>query len=109
MRLDNHYDELEPGRLFTHGQLNDPMTGGPLYCRLRAFDGAQVEYEEIYHREDGWERIGSPRRLPIQYFIEETFGGWYPRTSPPPAPASRPRGLPVPIDPRKIGGRPAGS
>ena len=109
MRLDNPYDELSPGRLFTHGQLNDPMTGGPLYCRLRAFDGAEVEYEEIYHREDGSERIGRPRRLPIQIFIEETFGGCYPRTSPPPAPARAPRGLPVPMDPRKIGGRPAGS
>jgi hypothetical protein len=74
MRLDNPYDELSPGRLFTHGQLNDPMSGGPLYCRLRGFDGAEVEYEEIYHREDGSERIGSPRRLPIQFFIEETFG-----------------------------------
>ncbi|MDQ6899915.1 MAG: hypothetical protein M3072_10485 [Candidatus Dormibacteraeota bacterium] len=29
MRLDNLFDELEPGRLFTHGQLNDAMTGGP--------------------------------------------------------------------------------
>jgi hypothetical protein len=29
------------------------MTGGPLYCRIRSFDGSQVEYEEIYHREDG--------------------------------------------------------
>ena len=62
-----------------------------------AFDGAEVEYEEIYHREDGSERIGSPRRLPIQFFIEETFGGWYPRSSPPPAPARAPRGLPVPM------------
>ncbi len=109
MRLDNDYDELSPGRLFIHGRLNDSMSGGPLYCRLRAFDGAEVEYEEIYHREDGSERIGSPRRLPIQFFIEETFGGWYTRTSPPPAPARAPRGLPVPMDPRKIGDRPAGS
>jgi hypothetical protein len=78
MRLENHYDELEAGRLFTHGQLNDPISGGPLYCRIRACNGAWVEYEEIYHREDGSERIASPRRLPVQFFIEETFGGWYP-------------------------------
>src|SRR5947209_8101229 len=32
---------------------------------------------EIYHREDGSERLGSPRRLPIGGFFEETFGGWY--------------------------------
>jgi hypothetical protein len=33
MRLDNDSDELSPGRLFIHGRLNDPMTGGPLYGR----------------------------------------------------------------------------
>jgi hypothetical protein len=65
MRLDNLSEELLPGRLFIHGQLNDPMTGGPLYCRILSFDGALVEYEPIYHREDGSERLGSPRRLPI--------------------------------------------
>jgi hypothetical protein len=27
-KADNHYDELEPGRLFTHGQLNDPHYRG---------------------------------------------------------------------------------
>jgi hypothetical protein len=43
MRPDSHYDELEPGWLFTHGQLTDPMTAGSLYCRVRAFGGAQVE------------------------------------------------------------------
>jgi hypothetical protein len=85
------------------------MTGGPLYCRIRSFDGSQVEYEEIYHREDGSERIGSPWRLPIGAFIEETFGGWYEGSWPPPAPARAPRGQPVPLDPRKIGGRPPGS
>jgi hypothetical protein len=85
------------------------MTGGPLYCRIRSFDGSQVEYEEIYHREDGSERIGSPWRLPIGAFIEETFGGWYEGSWPPPAPERAPRGLPVPMDPRKIGSRPAGS
>jgi hypothetical protein len=53
MRPDSHYDELEPGRLFTHGQLTDPMTAGSLYCRVRAFGGAQVEWEEIYRRRQG--------------------------------------------------------
>ncbi|MDQ6744107.1 MAG: hypothetical protein M3072_14695 [Candidatus Dormibacteraeota bacterium] len=110
MRLDNDPDELSPGRLFIHGQLNDPMTGGPLYCRILSFDGAFVEYEPIYHREDGSERLGSPRRLPIEGFFGETFGGWYRGSWPPPAILRAPRqGLPVPMDPRKIGGRPAGS
>jgi hypothetical protein len=53
MGLDNHSDEIAPGRLFTHARLNDPMTGGPLYCRIRGVEGDLVEYEEIYHREDG--------------------------------------------------------
>ena len=53
-------DELSIGRLFIHGRLNDPMTGGPLYCRILSFDAAWVEYEPIYHREDGSERLGSP-------------------------------------------------
>src|SRR3984893_16088932 len=109
MRLDNHSQELSPGRLFIHGQLNDPMTGGPLYCRILSFDAAWVEYEPIYHREDGSERLGSPRRLPIEGFLEETFGGWYQGTWPPPAILRAPRGLPVPVDPRTIGERPAGS
>jgi hypothetical protein len=42
--------------------------------------GTPAGYEEIYHREDGSERIASRRRLPIQFFVEETFGGRYPRT-----------------------------
>jgi hypothetical protein len=50
------------------------MTGGPLYCRIRAFDGALVEFETIYHREGGSERIGRPSRMPIEGFIEVTFG-----------------------------------
>jgi hypothetical protein len=83
MRLDNHSEELRPGRLFTHGRLSDPMTGGALYCR--GFDGEWVHYEEIYHRADGSERIGAPWRLPIGDFIEGTFGGWYEGSSPPPA------------------------
>jgi hypothetical protein len=83
MRLDNHSDELSPGRLFIHARLNDPMTGGPLYCRILSFDAAWVEYEPIYHREDGSERLGSPRRLPIWGFFEETFGGWYQGSWPP--------------------------
>src|SRR3984893_12411886 len=100
MRLDNHSQELSPGRLFIHGQLNDPMTGGPLYCRILSFDAAWVEYEPIYHREDGSERLGSPRRLPIEGFLEETFGGWYEGTWPPPAIVRGARqGLPVPMDP----------
>ena len=70
MRLDHDSDELSPGRLFIHGRLNDPMTGGPLYCRILSFDAAWVEYEPIYHREDGSERIGSLRRLPIGGFLE---------------------------------------
>jgi hypothetical protein len=109
MRLGNDSDELSPGRLFIHGQLNDPMTGGPLYCRLLSFDPASVEYEPIYHREDGSERLGSRRGLPIEGFLEETFGGWYEGTWPPPAIVKARAGLPVPMDPRKIGGRPAGS
>ena len=60
MRLDNDSEELSPGRLFIHGRLNDPMTGGPLYCRILSFDAAWVEYEPIYHREDGSERLRSP-------------------------------------------------
>ncbi|MBJ7607141.1 MAG: hypothetical protein JF885_12735 [Candidatus Dormibacteraeota bacterium] len=73
MRLENHSDELAPGRLFIHARLNDPMTGGPLYCRIRGGDGDLVEFDEIYHREDGSERIGAPRRLHLGSFIEGTF------------------------------------
>jgi hypothetical protein len=51
MRLDNDSDEVSAGRLFIHGRLNDPMTGGPLCCRVLSFDAAWVEYEPIYHRE----------------------------------------------------------
>jgi hypothetical protein len=109
MRLDNDSDELSAGRLFIHGRLNDPMTGGPLYCRILSLDAAWVEYEPVYHREDGSERIGSPRRLPIEGFLEETFGGWYRGSWPPPAILRAPRGLPVPMDPRKIGVRRPGS
>jgi hypothetical protein len=39
MRLEDPSDELIQGRLLVDGQLNDPMTGGPLYCRILAFDG----------------------------------------------------------------------
>ena len=89
--------------------LNDPLTGGPLYCRIRAFEGDLVEYETIYHREDGSERIGSAHQLPLEGFLELSFGRWYEGSSPPPAAPRRPRGQPVPLDPRKIRGRPAGS
>jgi hypothetical protein len=109
MRLENPSDELIPGRLFIHGRLNDPMTGGPLYCRIRAFDGALVEFETIYHREDGSERIAGPTRLPLAGFLEGSFGRWYEGSSPPPAQPRARRGQPVPMDPRKINGRPAGS
>src|SRR5207248_11572571 len=109
MRLDNDSEELSPGRLFIHGRLNDPMTGGPLYCRILSFDPAWVKYEPIYHREDGSERLGSPRRLPSEGFLEETFGGWYEGTCAPAAILRARAGLPVPVDRRKIGSRPAGS
>jgi hypothetical protein len=37
----------------TSGQLNDPMTGGPLYCRIRAFDGySQTELDSDAARQD---------------------------------------------------------
>ena len=64
---------------------------------------------EIYHRADGSERIEGPRRLPVGFFLEETFGGWYEGNWQPTTPARPPRGKRVPLDPRKIGGRPAGS
>ena len=35
--MENPSQELRPGLLFIHGLLNDPMTGGPLYCRILAF------------------------------------------------------------------------
>jgi len=109
MRLDNDSDELSAGRLFIHGRLNDPMTGGPLYCRILSLDAAWVEYEPVYHREDGSERIGSAHQLPLEGFLELSFGRWYEGSSAPPAAPRRPRGQPVPLDPRKIGSRPAGS
>ena len=102
-------DELRRGRLFIHGRLNDPITGGPLYCRIRAFEGDLVEYETIYHREDGSERIAKPSQMPLDGFLELVFDRWYEGSSPPPVAPTRPRGQPVPLDPRKIGGRPAGS
>jgi hypothetical protein len=43
MRLDNLFDELEPGRLFTYGQLNDAMTGGPALLPILAAPGAGAE------------------------------------------------------------------
>src|SRR5438445_1110451 len=97
MRLDNDSDELSSGRLFIHGRLNDPMTGGPLYCRVLSFDAAWVKYEPIYHREDGSERLGTPRQLPIEGLLKETFGGWYQGSWPPPAILKAPRGLSVPM------------
>ena len=66
--MENPSHELRPGRLFVHGRLNDPITGGPLYCRIRAFEGDLVEYETICHCEDGSERIPKPSRLPLRSF-----------------------------------------
>jgi hypothetical protein len=50
MTQDNHSDSdgLARGRLFIHGRLNDPMTGGPLYCRIRGVESDLVEYEERF-------------------------------------------------------------
>jgi hypothetical protein len=107
--MKNASDEFRPGRLFVHGRLNDPITGGPLYCRVRALEDNLVEYEEIYHRDDGSERIGTPCRLPLDGFLELSFGRWYEGSSPPPAATTRLRGRPVPLGPRKIGSRAAGS
>jgi hypothetical protein len=72
-------------------------------------DGALVEFETIYHREGGSERIGRPSRMPIQGCLDVTFGRWHEGSSPPPAAPRKRRGQPVPMDPRKIGCRPAGS
>jgi hypothetical protein len=107
--MENPSQELRPGRLFIHGRLNDPITGGALYCRIRAFEGDLVEYETIYHREDGSERIPRPSPLPLDGFLQLSFGRWYEGSSPPPAAPTRPRGQRVPLDPRKIGSQPAGS
>ena len=90
--MENPSQELRPGRLFIHGRLNDPITGGPLYCRIRAFEAGRVEFETIYHREDGSERIGKPSRLPLDGFLELSFGRWYEGSSPLPAAPTRPRG-----------------
>jgi len=57
----------------------------------------------LYQHDGGSERTGTPSRVPLQAFPERTFGGWYEGSSPPPAAPTRPRGQPVPLDPRKIG------
>ena len=67
--MENPSHELRPGRLFIHGRLNDPMTGGPLYCRILAFEGGRVEFQTIYHCEDGSERVTKPSRLPLDGFL----------------------------------------
>jgi hypothetical protein len=54
------------------GPAQRPHAGGPLYCRIRTFDGALVEYQTIYHREDGSERIGIRHQLPINGLLEVT-------------------------------------
>jgi hypothetical protein len=61
MRLGNHSEELAQGRLFAYMDSSTKDAGGPGYCRIRTFDGALVELDEIYHRKDGSERAGSPR------------------------------------------------
>ena len=45
--MENPSQEIRPGRLFIHGGLNDPSTGGSLYCRIRAVEEDLVEYEAI--------------------------------------------------------------
>jgi hypothetical protein len=67
---------------------------------IRSFNGA-VEYEAIYDREDGSERIGSPQRVSTEAFIKHTFEGWY--TGPWPPPARLPSGS---LDPLLIGDQP---
>ena len=59
------------GALVVLDRANGRIVGSSRYAHL-TLDGAEVEYEEIYHREDGSERIGSPRRLPVHFFIEES-------------------------------------
>jgi hypothetical protein len=51
----------------------------PALCRIRAFDGALIEFETIYHRKGSSELIGRPSRMPIEGFLEMTFGRWYER------------------------------
>jgi hypothetical protein len=77
--VENHYESSNQAGCSPTGSLTTPMTGGPLYCRIRAFDGYPGRVRKDLPREDGSERIGSRRRLPIQFFVEETFEGWYAR------------------------------
>ena len=65
------------------------MTGGLLSCRIRAFEGDLVEFETIYHRDHGSEPIGKPSRLPLDGFLELSFGRWDEGSSPPPAVPTR--------------------
>jgi hypothetical protein len=101
--------KARPGRLFVHAKLTDPGRGGPLYCRVRAVEKELIEYEMIHHRDDGSERIGSPWRVPRDYFEGSAFGGWYEGTTPPAVVPQPRQGQSVPLDPRKIGGRATGS
>src|SRR6202171_5947800 len=96
--------EAWAGRLFVHRHLNDPTTGGPLYCRVRGVEVGLVEYEVIHHQDDGSERIGSPWRLPIEHFVEATFGGWYEGTTPPTAIPRGGEGSPGAFPPRQSRG-----
>jgi hypothetical protein len=43
----DHSDELSPGRLFIPGRLNDPMTGGLLYCRIRGVEGDLARLHQV--------------------------------------------------------------
>jgi hypothetical protein len=60
----------------------------------------QRRLRRIYHRDDGSERIASPRRLSLEGFLELSFAHWYEGSWPPPAVPTRPRGQPVPLDGR---------
>jgi hypothetical protein len=62
-----------------------PSTAGSAVSRRPGRD------EDIYHREDGSERIPPPWRVPLRHFIEATFGGWYEGSSPPSVTPTQPR------------------
>ena len=93
--------ELTLRKVSHHGRISE-WTLNPLWVRLDRDEHAEFGIERLY-------LVSRGRRLPIGGFFEETFGGWYEGTWPPPAIVRAPRGLPVPMDPRKVGGRPAGS
>ena len=71
--MENPSQELRPGRLFIRARLNDPVTGGPLCCRIPACEGKLVEYETIYHHDGGLQQTATPWRLRLQAFPERSF------------------------------------